>query len=269
MSYGFEIGSRYNRRDDIHARFGGNRQAGIIVTKDNGPIFVTSGARGAEFGYDDEIRTDGTVIYFGEGQRGDMEFTRGNKAVRDHAQDGRSILLFEKHYPERDLTFVGEMVCEGWSYRGGKDADGNHRKAIVFELRRLDAIIERVDGPEFPADDLAKLRDLAFAAAAPSFATGRSKRTVYQRSADVKAYVLARAKGKCQGCDQPAPFLRANGTPYLEPHHIRRASDGGPDDPRFVIALCPNCHRRVHAGADGSLFNDALLEKMAIIECRT
>ncbi len=266
MSYGFEIGRRYNRRDDIHDRFGGNRQAGIIVTKGSGPIFIMSGARGAEFGYDDEIRSDGTVLYFGEGQRGDMEFTRGNKAIRDHAQDGRSILMFEKHYPERDLTFVGEMACEGWSYREGKDADGNSRRAIVFELRRLDAIVEHIETEPIPDDNLAKLRDRAFAAAAPSTAAGTAKRTIYQRSADVRAYVLARAKGICQGCDHPAPFMRADGSPYLEPHHIRRASDGGPDDPRFVIALCPNCHRRVHFGADGPAYNAVLLDRMKMIE---
>jgi hypothetical protein len=39
--------------------------------------------------------------------------------------------------------------------------------------------------------------------------------------------------------------------PNLEPHHIRRLADGGPDHPRWVAALCPTCHRRVHHGVDG------------------
>jgi len=78
--------------------------------------------------------------------------------------------------------------------------------------------------------------------------------------------VVVRATGSCEGCGAPAPFLRPNGTPYLEPHHIRRLSDGGPDDPRFVIALCPNCHRRVRSGSDGPAYNDALLAKMPQIE---
>ena len=30
----------------------------------------------------------------------------------------------------------------------------------------------------------------------------------------------------------------------------------------FVISLCPNCHRRVHAGADGATYNAELLERM-------
>lgn len=78
--------------------------------------------------------------------------------------------------------------------------------------------------------------------------------------------VVVRAAGRCEGCKSPAPFIRKNGSPYLEPHHIRRVSDGGPDDPAFVISLCPNCHRRVHAGADGDKYNAELLVAMASIE---
>jgi 5-methylcytosine-specific restriction protein A len=33
-----------------------------------------------------------------------------------------------------------------------------------------------------------------------------------------------------------------------------------------VIALCPNCHRRVHAGSDGPTYNEDLLAKMTAIE---
>ena len=78
-------------------------------------------------------------------------------------------------------------------------------------------------------------------------------------------YVQARAAGHCEGCKSPAPFARKNGAPYLEPHHIRRVSDGGPDDPAFVISLCPNCHRRVlHAGADGDDYNAELLARHAV-----
>jgi len=52
----------------------------------------------------------------------------------------------------------------------------------------------------------------------------------------------------------------ARGRPYLEVYHIRRLSDDGPDDPRWVAGLCPNCHRRAHYGADGATFNTALSE---------
>jgi 5-methylcytosine-specific restriction protein A len=52
----------------------------------------------------------------------------------------------------------------------------------------------------------------------------------------------------------------------LEPHHLRRVSDGGPDHPSHVISLCPNCHRRVHASADGETYNAFLQTRIAVIE---
>jgi 5-methylcytosine-specific restriction protein A len=80
----------------------------------------------------------------------------------------------------------------------------------------------------------------------------------YERSREIRTYVLARANGHCEACLHPAPFLALGGNPYLEPHHIRRLGDGGPDDPRFMAALCPNCHRQIHHGADGRGMNERL-----------
>ena len=37
-----------------------------------------------------------------------------------------------------------------------------------------------------------------------------------------------------------------DGSPYLEPHHIVWLSRGGEDTPSNTVALCPNCHRRMH-----------------------
>ncbi|WP_438267480.1 HNH endonuclease [Haladaptatus halobius] len=48
----------------------------------------------------------------------------------------------------------------------------------------------------------------------------------------------------------------------MEVHHVHRLSDGGPDDPESVIALCPNCHRRSHNGADKDEFNQRLIEQL-------
>jgi 5-methylcytosine-specific restriction protein A len=138
----------------------------------------------------------------------------------------------------------------------------------VFELRALSAIVEKTeeDISVEPPKTLEELRVLARAAAGIFPVAVSGIRNIYQRSQDVRNYVLARSAGKCEGCKAPAPFIRKDGTAYLEPHHIRRLSDGGPDDPAFVVALCPNCHRRVHAGADGERYNSKLLIEMAGIE---
>ncbi|MGR5411063.1 HNH endonuclease [Vibrio sp. PNB22_8_1] len=72
---------------------------------------------------------------------------------------------------------------------------------------------------------------------------------VYERSPDIVAEALIRADGVCELCKSPAPFKRKkDNTPYLEVHHKVRLSDGGEDTIENVIALCPNCHRKVHYG---------------------
>lgn len=73
--------------------------------------------------------------------------------------------------------------------------------------------------------------------------------TDYIRNPDVVAEVLERAKGECEGCGEPAPFMRrSNGSPYLEVHHRIPLAQDGDDTVENAIALCPNCHRKSHFG---------------------
>lgn len=50
----------------------------------------------------------------------------------------------------------------------------------------------------------------------------RYKKTVIRivRDQAVVDWVLAQANGHCENCGLPAPFLRGDGTPYLEVHHV-------------------------------------------------
>ena len=74
--------------------------------------------------------------------------------------------------------------------------------------------------------------------------------TYYERSPDIAAYSKKRAKGRCDLCLMEAPFKRKDGSPYLEEHHIEWLSKGGPDEIDNVVALCPNCHRKMHIVED-------------------
>jgi 5-methylcytosine-specific restriction protein A len=116
-----------------------------------------------------------------------------------------------------------------------------------------------------PLDDL-RTRSARTLGEPPSSTVAR--RNVYQRSGDLKVYVLRRVDGSCEGCERQAPFVTTGGHPYLEPHHTRRLSDGGPDDYHHVIALCPTRHRRVHHGLDGQVYNAELSAKLGTIEPR-
>jgi 5-methylcytosine-specific restriction endonuclease McrA len=79
--------------------------------------------------------------------------------------------------------------------------------------------------------------------------TIRVQTTVFIRNPDVVAEVLYRAAGRCELCEQPAPFRKAtDGKPYLEVHHRIPLAKGGEDSVDNAVAVCPNCHRKGHYG---------------------
>jgi 5-methylcytosine-specific restriction protein A len=111
----------YHRRRDIHARFGGQEQGGMITPANHKLIFLVTGNSGRQHGYGDHWAEDGsTFFYFGEGQTGDMKFTKGNLALRDHVMNGEDVHLFEE-VPANPgyLQYRGQMVCCGSRLRAG------------------------------------------------------------------------------------------------------------------------------------------------------
>jgi 5-methylcytosine-specific restriction endonuclease McrA len=70
--------------------------------------------------------------------------------------------------------------------------------------------------------------------------------TTYIRNSYVADAAKKLADGVCDLCKQQAPFLLVNGEPYLESHHVVWLSRGGHDLLDNVVALCPNCHRKMH-----------------------
>ncbi len=262
MHWPFVVHQTYVRRKDIHAPFGGQQQGGISTPRSAPGIFIFTGHGAGLIGYKDRYEADGAFRYTGQGQVGDMRMVSGNSAIRDHAADGKDLLIFSQQKRGGLVRFEGLFSCAGWEMERQTGVDGVERDAIVFHLvplRELEIEAGNVAEAQAPAISLLELRKRALAAAAP--ATGKQASpvaTVFVRSRDVRDYVLARANGICEACDEAAPFTTASGRPYLEAHHIRRLSDGGPDDPRHVGGICPNCHRRAHFSADCAAFNAAL-----------
>jgi 5-methylcytosine-specific restriction protein A len=89
-----------------------------------------------------------------------------------------------------------------------------------------------------------------------------STTSTFVRDPAVKAWVLQFAKGVCEGCDHPSPFLGQDGLPYLELHHVTPLSSNGSDRTTNAAALCPNCHRRCHFSADRDEFKLELYRKI-------
>lgn len=61
----------------------------------------------------------------------------------------------------------------------------------------------------------------------------------------IRSQVITRASGHCQLCGGKAPFKASDGSPYLELHHLVPLSSGGSDTVENLVALCPNCHRKI------------------------
>jgi 5-methylcytosine-specific restriction enzyme A len=268
----FEPGRVY-KRNQLHKEWRGDRrlqqQGGVLTPRGQRFIVLVTGAQGHRYGYRDEW-VDGVFHYFGAGQSGPMEWVRGNRAIRD---SGKDLHLFEE--VEGGLRYRCQLDYAGFRYREGvPDRNGEKRRAIVFLLTPHGDVVaaahvansrQRPD-PRWSMDprELRRRARRSRQARTPR----EAKRLVYERSADVRIHVLRRANGKCEGCGNEGPFQTKvkPQRPYLEPHHTERLSDEGPDDPTRVIALCPNCHRRVHFGADGDEYNRALKRTLRKIE---
>jgi 5-methylcytosine-specific restriction enzyme A len=85
----------------------------------------------------------------------------------------------------------------------------------------------------------------------PHAETGRHRRPTPVRGQEplapqVPEYKEQELAGICQLCERPAPFRYPDGEPYLEPHHLIPLEEGGLDGRENIVALCPNCHRKMH-----------------------
>ncbi|MFC3959494.1 HNH endonuclease [Halovivax cerinus] len=262
----FDVGESYNRWF-IHDVLKGERYKGIATPSDLDLVLLFTGESGSAYGYEDTFLPDDRFVYTGEGVEGDMTMDGGNAAIRHHRENGDSLHLFESTDMPWIVTYLGEYEYEKHVIDTLPDEHGTDRDAIRFTLAPAGGTkVELEDGTpqSLSLDDLYEKATES----SPTHTTGSSSGSTsesrsYQGSAVVREYALRWADGVCQGCDEDAPFLTAGGDPYLEVHHLTRRSDGGPDDPDNVIALCPNCHRRVHEGRDGDAFNRKLKRRVA------
>lgn len=265
MAWGFKIGERYSRKADFHTKFGGQEQGGIITPRRFPLVAAITGDKGKQHGYFDRWRDDGVFEYFGAGQIDDMQMTDRNLRLRNHVADRKSLLLFSDVVG--GLIYEGEFVCDDHHIELAPDKNGKERDAIVFHLRPIEsATTVFAELPIEHAVSLADRRKRAFDAAEPNPKKRQVKGSIFERSRRIRDYVVSRSQGRCEHCRKNAPFERPGGAPYLEAHHIHNLSDNGPDDPIYVAAVCPNCHREAHFGVHKAKVDTTLLAWVEKIE---
>ena len=65
----FEVGRIYNRREEIHAVYGGQQQGGISTPRECPLIFLFTGKSGKRYGYEDGWNSEGVFLYTERGRR--------------------------------------------------------------------------------------------------------------------------------------------------------------------------------------------------------
>ncbi|MFF1683661.1 MULTISPECIES: restriction endonuclease [unclassified Streptomyces] len=151
------VGAQVRRRD-LHQQYGGSGQGGISSCKSAPYIFLfTDHTRGQQYGYFDGWGEDGLYHYCGEGQQGPQVMARGNKALLQHAQSGKSLQLLE-YVATGVVALRGEFeVDEEQPYyiSEAPDASGETRTVIMFRLRPIsDPPVHEPQLAHTPAPDL-------------------------------------------------------------------------------------------------------------------
>lgn len=133
------------------------------------------------------------------------------------------------------------------SVRDTEESDSHIiQKEIAFDLENQSRLINK--SYEKKAKKLLgkELEERAIESQSAQAIVRTTTTRTYQRNTFVTEFAKRRAKGICQLCNKPAPFNNKEGEPYLETHHIKWLSRGGSDTIDNTVALCPNCHKKIH-----------------------
>ncbi|MCL0329836.1 HNH endonuclease [Apilactobacillus xinyiensis] len=262
MKVNLKIGEEITN-SDIHKIFGVSEQGGMRKSNKNNCLVLIS--KSVDNPYSDIWDKD-ILLYSGMGQNGDQQMNyKQNRTLNDSKTNGVKVYLF-MFMKTNTYKYYGEVqLIDNYPpfYRNDPiDEFGNTRKVAVFPLQ-FNADINQIHEANKMIDEerpikihknktKKHLQKLMRDAKIQQFQNERAvpKKVVNElrHIRNIEIVELARifAEGVCQLCEQEAPFKDKNGSPFLEVHHIKWLSQGGSDTINNVIAICPNCHRRMH-----------------------
>ncbi|EGQ8898188.1 HNH endonuclease [Vibrio parahaemolyticus] len=245
-------GAKLNNTELCEA-FGCSPQGGMRrAHKTNTLVIVSNHIKSI---YDDRW-SNGVLQYTGMGTKGDQSLMfHQNKTLAESKNNGVAVHLFEV-FKDQEYTYVGEVVLDDEPYSEVQDdEEGKPRKVYIFPLKLVfgERKVEKQDRDNVESVRVRKAKRLtleelqALADKGGKTATRyQQQSTSYERNVWVAELAKRLAKGQCQLCLDPAPFKNAKGEPYLETHHIVWLSKGGDDTAENTVALCPNCHKKMH-----------------------
>ena len=219
----------------------------VLIAKHNNPL------------YDDQWTGDGILNYTGMGTENDQSISYAqNNTLTIAEREGIKVYLFES-YKDNEYYYDGEVKLAGTPYQSEEaDINGAIRKVIKFPLKRLDQTksliidiedIEKSENEklkEVRKFDSSEIKNRAKIAESENISTKEVKTIYRERNQYIAEYTKERANGVCDLCGKEAPFKDKNGRPYLESHHVITLAENGPDAIYNTVAICPNCHRKIH-----------------------
>jgi hypothetical protein len=206
------------KRTALHRHYGGREQGGISPSARTPNVFlITDPERGKRHGYIyDGQRANGLYDYTGEGQSGDQQMTQGNRAIRDHKDEGRELHLFKAS--GKRLQYIGQYeYVENYPGEARQTGSDEPRAVIVFRLRPIGKIapidpspLEELDRrrvKEIPVERLLTEKTTVTPSSAPYTATRREQKLVlaYEAMLKEKGHEVSRLQLWPPG--EPAPFL--------------------------------------------------------------
>lgn len=225
-------------------------------------VIVSDSTKGL---YRDEWKA-GILYYTGMGKVGDQVLKGNqNRTLYESNTNGVEVHLFEV-LKKTQYTYRGIYVLAETPYQDQQiDDNGEMRKVWIFPIKPEKEEDNKEE--EFQEKDLVTFSDNELVYKAQRYYVSnepkKSNVMVYRRNPYLKMLVKKIANGVCQLCGKNAPFIDRNGIPYLEEHHIQQLANGGKDEIVNVVAICPNCHRRVHVLEDAE---DILVLKSAALQ---
>lgn len=219
----------------------------VLIAKHNNPL------------YDDQWTDDGILNYTGMGTENDQSISYAqNKTLVIAEKEGIKVYLFES-YKDNEYYYDGQVKLISAPYQSEEtDINGKIRKVIKFPLKRIEQtkplLIDIDDIENSEKEKLKEVRklnsiEIKNKAKIANFenVTIKEVKTIYrERNQYISEYTKERANGICDLCEKKAPFKDKNGRPYLESHHVITLAENGPDAIYNTVAICPNCHRKIH-----------------------
>lgn len=246
-----EIGKSYSNQELQEIFHCANTGGMRFVKKANTLLIISNDLEGFY-----KNRWDGNILYYvGMGMKGDQDLNfHQNKRLKNHKALKTSLYLFEVFEKKRYMYLgIPELLLEPYQEKQ-IDSEGHKRNVWIFHLRITESLlsenfiiqknkeIERTC--KKMSDGELKERITNVTHLKPSMRKTTSD--TFERNPYVAEYTKREAKRICQLCLKAAPFSNKNGEPYPEVQHIKWLSQCGNDTLENTVALCPNCHRKMH-----------------------